>query len=326
MREIVVIGVGAGDPEQVTMQAVSALNRVDVFFVLDKGEVKQELVDLREEILRRYAKDKQYRVVVGRDPERDRTSSAYVDAVDDWRRRRADVCASLIASELGDDEVGAFLVWGDPSLYDSTLAILDDIRGRGELTFELEVIPGISSVSTLAARHRVGLNQVGRPIQVTTGRRLAKAWPDDVDDIVVMLDAQTAFTRAPGPGRRHLLGRLPRHPRRDPDLGSIARGRRRHREGPRRGPQPQGLDHGHLPVASEPLGQRRCGAEHSGGGAVASRLCLGLRRTGAPVCLRCTRQPTEGWPACGYRAACYRLSSSRYCGEPPTSWAMDSWS
>lgn len=192
MREIVVIGVGAGDPEQVTMQAVSALNRVDVFFVLDKGEVKQELVDLRSEILRRYAQD--HRVVVGRDPERDRTTSAYVEAVDDWRRRRADVCAELIASELGDDQVGAFLVWGDPSLYDSTLAILDDILARGELAFEVEVIPGISSVSTLAARHRVGLNQVGRPIQITTGRRLAKAWPDDVDDVVVMLDAQTAFT------------------------------------------------------------------------------------------------------------------------------------
>ncbi|WP_328519067.1 precorrin-6A synthase (deacetylating) [Kribbella sp. NBC_00359] len=192
MREIVVIGVGAGDPEQVTMQAVSALQRVDVFFVLDKGEVKQELVDLRSEILRRYAQD--HRVVVGRDPERDRTTSAYVEAVDDWRRRRADVCAELIASELGEDQVGAFLVWGDPSLYDSTLAILDDILARGELVFEVEVIPGISSVSTLAARHRVGLNQVGRPIQITTGRRLAKAWPDDVDDVVVMLDAQTAFT------------------------------------------------------------------------------------------------------------------------------------
>ena len=194
MREILVIGVGAGDPEQVTMQAVSALNRVDVFFLLDKGEVKQELVDLRSEILRRYATGKNYRVVVGRDPERDRTSTAYVEAVDDWRRRRADVCADLIASELGEDEVGAFLVWGDPALYDSTLAILDDILARGDLAFEVEVIPGISSVSTLAARHRIGLNQVGRPVQITTGRRLAKAWPDDVDDVVVMLDAQAAFT------------------------------------------------------------------------------------------------------------------------------------
>ncbi|QNE17828.1 precorrin-6A synthase (deacetylating) [Kribbella qitaiheensis] len=190
--EILVIGIGAGDPDHLTLQAAKAIERADVFFVLDKGEVKQELVDLREEILRRHAT--QYRVVVGRDPERDRSSEAYVESVDDWRRRRADVCAGLIATELGADQVGAFLVWGDPSLYDSTLAILDDIQDRGELTFSVDVIPGISSVSALAARHRVGLNQVGRPIQITTGRRLAKSWPDDVDDVVVMLDAQTAFT------------------------------------------------------------------------------------------------------------------------------------
>ncbi|MFB6725796.1 precorrin-6A synthase (deacetylating) [Kribbella sp. NPDC056345] len=190
--QILVIGIGAGDPEQLTLQAVAALNRVDVFFVLDKGDVKQELVDLRTEILQRHAAG--YQVVVGRDPERDRSSTAYVEAVDDWRRRRADVCAELIAANLGADQVGAFLVWGDPSLYDSTLAILDDIQARGELSFDIEVIPGISSVSTLAARHRVPLNQVGRPVQITTGRRLAKEWPAGVDDVVVMLDAQTAFT------------------------------------------------------------------------------------------------------------------------------------
>ncbi|GAA1623069.1 precorrin-6A synthase (deacetylating) [Kribbella alba] len=194
MMQLKVIGVGAGDPDHVTIQAVKALNQVDVFFVLDKGEVKQELVDLRGEILQRFAPNLEYRVVVGQDPERDRASAAYVESVDDWRRRRADVCADLIAAELGEDQVGAFLVWGDPSLYDSTLAILDDILDRGELAFEIEVIPGISSVSALAARHRVGLNQVGRPIQITTGRRLAEKWPDDVDDVVVMLDAQTAFT------------------------------------------------------------------------------------------------------------------------------------
>jgi len=206
VKQILVVGVGAGDPEQLTVQAVNALGRVDVFFVLDKGEVKQELVDLREEILGRYAPEGRYRVVVGRDPERDRSagvegdqpvagSAAYVESVDDWRRRRADVCAGMIAAKLGEGQVGAFLVWGDPSLYDSTLAILEDILARGELRFEIEVIPGISSVSALAARHRIGLNQVGRPIQITTGRRLAKKWPDDVDDVVVMLDAQTAFTQ-----------------------------------------------------------------------------------------------------------------------------------
>ncbi|WBQ07386.1 precorrin-6A synthase (deacetylating) [Kribbella sp. CA-293567] len=195
MMEMKVIGVGAGDPDHVTIQAVKVLQRVDVFFVLDKGEVKQQLVDVRAEILRRHAGEREYRVVFGRDPERDRGSDAYVESVDDWRRRRADVCAELIAAELRDGQVGAFLVWGDPSLYDSTLAILDDIVARGELDFEIEVVPGISSVSALAARHRIGLNQVGRPFQVTTGRQLAKSWPDAVDDVVVMLDAQTAFTR-----------------------------------------------------------------------------------------------------------------------------------
>jgi len=193
--EMKVIGVGAGDPDHVTIQAVKALNQVDVFFVLDKGEVKQELVDLREEILRRHAGEREYRIVYGQDPARDRSADAYVESVDDWRRRRADVCAELIATELSDGQIGGFLVWGDPSLYDSTLAILDDILARGELSIEIEVIPGISSVSALAARHRVGLNQVGRPIQITTGRRLAKNWPDEVDDVVVMLDAQTAFTQ-----------------------------------------------------------------------------------------------------------------------------------
>ncbi|MEV6281264.1 precorrin-6A synthase (deacetylating) [Kribbella sp. NPDC051770] len=190
--EILVIGIGAGDPEYLTVQGVRAIERADVFFVLDKGEVKQELVELRTEILERYAPGA--KVVVGRDPERDRGSSAYVESVDDWRRRRGDVCAGMIARELEPDQVGAFLVWGDPSLYDSTLAILDDLLERGELEFGIEVIPGISSVSALAAKHRVGLNQVGKPIQVTTGRRLEENWPDGVDDVVVMLDARTAFT------------------------------------------------------------------------------------------------------------------------------------
>jgi precorrin-6A synthase len=100
----------------------------------------------------------------------------------------------MIGTELADGQTGAFLVWGDPTLYDSTLAILDDITARG-FELDIEVIPGVSSVSALVARHRVALNQVGKPVQITTGRRLADAWPSDVDDVVVMLDARTAFTQ-----------------------------------------------------------------------------------------------------------------------------------
>jgi len=195
VRKIHVIGIGAGDPEQLTLQAVRALRETDVFFVLDKGEVKADLVQLRRDILRTHVPEGTYRVVEARDPERDRSAggAAYSPAVGDWRSARADIYERLIAEELGEDERGAFLVWGDPALYDSTLGILEEVLARGAVAFDHDVIPSISSVSALAARHRTGLNRVARPVQITTGRRLAEGFPEGVDDVVVMLDAHQAF-------------------------------------------------------------------------------------------------------------------------------------
>jgi precorrin-6A synthase len=193
MRRLLVIGIGAGDPEHVTMQAVNALNEVDVFFVIEKGHETDELVRLRREICERYIREPSYRIVEIPDPPRDRTTPAYGAAVEDWRARRAEVWERAIADELAEDGCGAFLVWGDPSLYDSTLAVLEQILARGAVAFEHEVVPGISSVQALTARHRIPLNRVGRSVQITTGRRLAEGFPDDVDEVVVMLDADCSF-------------------------------------------------------------------------------------------------------------------------------------
>ncbi len=196
MRRLLVIGIGAGDPEHVTMQAVRALNELDVIFVIDKGSTRpetHELVRLRREICERYIREPGYRIVEIPDPPRDRTSSAYGAAVEDWRSRRAEVWERAIAEELDEDGCGGLLVWGDPSLYDSTLAVLEQILARGAVEFEHEVIPGITSVQALTARHRTPLNRVGRPVQITTGRRLAKGFPDGVDEVVVMLDADCSF-------------------------------------------------------------------------------------------------------------------------------------
>ncbi|MEU9445647.1 precorrin-6A synthase (deacetylating) [Streptomyces sp. NPDC048304] len=197
MRKIHVIGIGAGDPDQLTLQAVKALRSTDVFFLLDKGEVKSDLTQLRRDILDAHLPEGSYRVVQARDPERDRKAggAAYSPAVEDWRSARAGIYERLIAEELGEDGTGAFLVWGDPALYDSTLGILQEVLARGAVAFEYDVIPGISSVSALVARHRTGLNRVARPVQITTGRRLAEGFPDGVDDVVVMLDAHQAFRR-----------------------------------------------------------------------------------------------------------------------------------
>ena len=193
MRRVLVIGIGAGDPDHVTMQAVAALNAADVFFVMEKGAAG-ELVRLRREICERYIEDTSYRIVEVRDPQRDRSAPDYAAAVAAWRSARADVWEALLAEELGEDGCGAFLVWGDPALYDSTIAVLDEIAARGRVAFEFEVIPGISSVQALAAAHRVPLNRVGEPIEITTGRRLRERLSGaDAGDAVVMLDAGDAF-------------------------------------------------------------------------------------------------------------------------------------
>lgn len=201
MRRLLLIGIGAGDPEYVTQQAIRALNEVDVFFVMEKSEEKDELVALRREICARFIAGESYRIVAVRDPERDREAAQYAAAVDDWRRARAAIWEDLIGAELGEDGVGAILVWGDPSLYDSTLAIVDSIRAAGRVRFAVEVIPGISAIAALCARHAIALNRVGEAVLVTTGRRLAReGWPAGVPDVVVMLDARCAFREVADPG------------------------------------------------------------------------------------------------------------------------------
>jgi precorrin-6A synthase len=193
MRKVFVIGIGAGNPDYVTVQAINALNEVDVFFIMDKGQEKDDLVRLRKEICERYIKDKSYRMVEATDPPRDRAALSYEPAVRAWHDQRAGIYERLISEELGEDECGAFLVWGDPSLYDSTLRIIDQIVARGAVAFEYEVIPGISAIQALAARHRITLNRIGRSVHITTGRKIIEGLQDNLDDVIVMLDGDCSF-------------------------------------------------------------------------------------------------------------------------------------
>ena len=193
MRTVLVIGIGAGDPDHLTVQAIKAMNRVDVFFVVDKGDAAGELTRLRHELCERFVERPGYRIVAVPDPPRDRASASYRPAVEDWRQRRAELWARTLDQELNQDGCGAFLVWGDPSLYDSTIDVLQRILAEGTLEFDHQVVPGISSVQALAASHRIALNRVGGPVHITTGRRLAAGFPDEGDDVVVMLDAACSF-------------------------------------------------------------------------------------------------------------------------------------
>jgi precorrin-6A synthase len=199
MRKLLVIGIGAGNPDYITMQAVKALNLVDVFFMMDKGQDKDSLIDLRREICERYITDHDYRFVEAHSPERERGEVDYTTSVEDLNLAKQLTFERLINEEMTDEQCAGFLVWGDPALYDSTIRILQAILATGRCVFEFEVIPGITSVQALAARHKVPLNRIGRSIEITTGRRLAAGQVSEADSVVVMLDAQDAYRQVADP-------------------------------------------------------------------------------------------------------------------------------
>lgn len=192
MRTVHVIGIGAGDPDYVTAQAIRAMNDTQVFFVTDKGEAKGDLVGLRREVLRRFISEPRYRVVELPDPPRS-PDGDYTSAVVDWHAARVRLWADAIETELAPGGVGAFLAWGDPALYDSTLRILDQVADRVDLRYD--VVPGITAIQALTARHRIPLNEIGEPVLITTGRKLRA---DGLSGTaVVMLDGGCAFLECP---------------------------------------------------------------------------------------------------------------------------------
>jgi precorrin-6A synthase len=195
MKKILIIGIGAGNPDYVTMQAVNALNQVDVFFIMDKGPSKTKLIELRKEICRRYIRGNDHRFVDATSPGWARDAEDYLATVDNLNRDKQALFERLIAEEMTDGECGAFLVWGDPTLYDSTIRIVEIIAGSGRHQFDYEVIPGISSIQALAAKHKVPLNRIGQSIEITTGRKLAEGFPEGADSVVVMLDAENTYKR-----------------------------------------------------------------------------------------------------------------------------------
>ncbi|HEX3204765.1 MAG TPA: precorrin-6A synthase (deacetylating) [Propionibacteriaceae bacterium] len=193
--QALVIGIGSGNPDHLTREAVAALNQVDMFLMADKGAAKHDLISLRTELCRRLITHDHYRFVEVPDPERgpDRVRDAtdYQAGVAAWHDARAQQYAEIINAEVDDGETIGFLVWGDPAFYDSTIRIVQSIADLG-VDLDLTVIPGVSSIQLLAARHKIILTRIGQPIHVTTGRRLLDEYSPALGDVVVMLDGELA--------------------------------------------------------------------------------------------------------------------------------------
>ncbi len=192
MRHIHIIGIGTGNPEHLTVQAINAMNAADMVFIPTKGAAKADLAEIRRDICDRYLTREGISIVEFEVPKRAAPERNYVQTVDDWHAAIASLYEGLIG-DLPESGAGAFLVWGDPSLYDSTIRIIERVRDAGIVAFDYSVVPGITSIQALAASHRIPINLVGKPVEITTGRRLAETGLTQAST-VVMLDGEQAFS------------------------------------------------------------------------------------------------------------------------------------
>ena len=190
MIELTLIGIGTGSPDHLTLQALAEIAAADLILIPLKGADKDDLAGLRRAICDSHA-GAQTRIVEFQLPRRDATDPDYKHGVTRWHDAIAESWQAAIRAHLpGLAGKVALLVWGDPSLYDSTLRI----AGRLTLPLTRRVIPGITAIQALCAAHAIPLNDVGAPVLITTGRQLRDhGWPAGVDRIVVMLDGECSF-------------------------------------------------------------------------------------------------------------------------------------
>jgi precorrin-6A synthase len=191
------VGIGCGDPGQLTLAAIRAINAADLVLIPRKGAEKSDLAELRRAICAEVLSSKTTHVVEFDLPVRDAEREDYKAGVEAWHDAVAAAWAEQIAAHLGGQGRVALLIWGDPSLYDSSLRIARRLRQQPAI----EVVPGITAIQALCAAHALPLNEIGEPFLVTTGRRLReRGWPADADAVVVMLDGGTSFQSLDPPG------------------------------------------------------------------------------------------------------------------------------
>ena len=198
MIELVLIGMGTGNPEHLTLQAVRVLRSADLVLLPRKGDEKTDLADARRGICAEFL-ERTDPVVEFDLPVRDATGN-YLDGVADWHDAIAATWGRLIKQHRPHGGRVALLVWGDPSLYDSSLRIAERLAVQG-IVANVTVVPGLTSLQLLTAAHAIPLNTVGAPVQLTTGRRLREeGWPAGVDSVAVFLDGGCAFDTLPPDG------------------------------------------------------------------------------------------------------------------------------
>ena len=126
MKTIFVVGIGTGSPEHMTIAGIEAINRADVLFVPDKGADKADLADVRLDIITRFVRRAEPRMIGYSVPSRDAGNPDYGQGVADWHAALAGIFGLLIADSRGTrvrsdqltDVRQDFAEWSEPIIAD----------------------------------------------------------------------------------------------------------------------------------------------------------------------------------------------------------------
>ena len=197
MIDLVLVGIGMGNPDHLTGQAIKALQNADLILIPEKGNEKSDLADLRavicEKLLSPIPQIARFRL-----PVRDPKESSYLKRVTDWHEKIALLWRDEIFKHCPNGGRVALMIWGDPSIYDSSLRIANRLIAE-EQKVSINVVPGLTSVQLLTAAHKIPLNTLAEPVMIMTGRNLRDGgWPNTVKTVVVMLDGDCSFDQLDG--------------------------------------------------------------------------------------------------------------------------------
>jgi precorrin-2/cobalt-factor-2 C20-methyltransferase len=178
------IGVGPGNPELLTMQAIHILSRVPVIFTPQKNNKSKSYA---RRIIAGMVKEPEQRVIELVFPMRKDTDSL----TDYW-----DKATETIWRYLGSGEDCAFITEGDSFLYGTFIHVFEILQ-KNHPEARIEVVPGISSINAAAARALFPLATGSERIAILPATYEDKAIRKTLNDFdtVIFLKINTVFDK-----------------------------------------------------------------------------------------------------------------------------------
>ena len=129
--ELFLVGVGTGNPAHITLQAIEQLKSADIIIIPRKENSKSDLADLRYDICNKILGEECPQLFEFDLPTRN-NKQIYLKAVEEWHETIAKTWIACIkkAQQVLRKPVKSvgLLIWGDPSLYDSSIRIAKRLK------------------------------------------------------------------------------------------------------------------------------------------------------------------------------------------------------